>query len=347
MNVIIIQTAFLGDVLLTLPLCVAVKQVLPNARVTFVTTPAAAPMLTSVEFIDVVVAFDKRGVHSTRAQQQALARSLRSTDTTFVLTAHKSWRTAMFLRSINADFSVAFADSPARWFASTSVQVPSGLHAAERYLLLLKPLLEFGSVLPRLEQCIPIALAPRSTSSDHSSQKHIVLAPGSVWKTKQWPAERFRALAQRLVHEGLRVSVIGDASVANVATGIAGVDNLAGTTTMLQAASVVAHATILVANDSAPVHLASLQNIPTIAIFGPTIPEFGFGPFGSNARVLQQEHLRCRPCSDHGTQECPLGTHECMTSITVEAVYNQIQQLLHAHDENRHATTTTNQIINS
>lgn len=347
MNVIIIQTAFLGDVLLTLPLCAAVKQMLPHARVTFVTTPAAAPMLSSVESIDVVIAFDKRGEHSTRAQQQALARSLRSTDKTFVLTAHKSWRTALFLRSIDADFSVAFADSPARWFASTSVHVPSGLHAAERYLLLLKPLLEFGSVLPRLEQCTPIALAPRSASGDHSSQKHIVLAPGSVWKTKQWPAERFRELAQRLVHEGLRVSVIGDASVANVAAGIEGVDNLAGTTTMLQAASVVAHATILVANDSAPVHLASLQNIPTIAIFGPTIPAFGFGPFGSKARVLQQEHLRCRPCSDHGTQECPLGTHECMTSITVEAVYSQIQQLLHAHDENRHATTTTNQIINS
>ena len=328
MNVIIIQTAFLGDVLLTLPLCAAVKQTLPNARVTFVTTPAAASMLSSVESIDEVVAFDKRGEHSTRAQQQALARSLRGTDKTYVLAAHKSWRTALFLRAIDADFSVAFADSPARWIASTAVDVPSGLHAAERYLLLLKPLLELGTVLPRLEECTPIALAPRSTSSDHSLQKHVVLAPGSVWKTKQWPAERFRELAQRLVHEGIRVSVIGDASVASVATGIAGVENLAGTTTMMQAASVVAQATILVANDSAPVHLASLQNIPTIAIFGPTVPEFGFGPFGSNTRVLQQERLRCRPCSDHGTQECPLGTHECMTSITVESVYDQIQRLL-------------------
>ncbi len=139
---------------------------------------------------------------------------------------------------------------------------------------------------------------------------------------------RVRELAQRLVHEGMRVSVIGDSSVADVAAGVAGVNNLAGSTTMLEAAGVVASATILVANDSAPVHLASLQNIPTIAIFGPTVPEFGFGPFGSNARVLQQEHLRCRPCSDHGTQECPLGTHECMTSITVESVYDQIQRLL-------------------
>ena len=327
MNVIIIQTAFLGDVLLTLPLCAAVKQTLPNARVTFVTTPAAASMLSSVESIDEVVAFDKRGEHSTRVQQRALAASLKSTDKTIVLVAHKSWRSALFLRSIDADISVAFADSPAKWFASVRVTVPSGLHAAERNLLLLKPLLELGVSTPRLLECVPIALTDIEADAP-STTPHIVLAPGSVWKTKQWPTPRFRELAQHLVHEGMRVSVIGDSSVADVAAGVAGVNNLAGSTTMLEAAGVVASATILVANDSAPVHLASLQNIPTIAIFGPTVPEFGFGPFGSNARVLQQEHLRCRPCSDHGTQECPLGTHECMTSITVESVYDHIQRLL-------------------
>lgn len=339
MNVIIIQTAFLGDVLLTLPLCSAVKQAIPEAHVTFVTTPTAAAMLASVMCIDRVVAYDKRGEHATRAQQQDLAASLKSNEKTIVLVAHKSWRSALFLRAVNADFSVAFADSPAKWFASVTVAVPSGLHAAERNLLLLKPLLGLGVSAPRLLDCVPIALSYVDIETS-STSPHIVLAPGSVWKTKQWPVERFRELADRLVHEGMRVSVIGDASVADVAAGIAGVNNLAGATTMQEAAAVVARATILVANDSAPVHLASLQNIPTIAIFGPTVPEFGFGPFGSKAVVVQNENLRCRPCSDHGTQACPLGTHECMTSITVDAVYDHIQHLLHAHDENRHAATT-------
>ncbi|MBM4177888.1 MAG: glycosyltransferase family 9 protein [Ignavibacteria bacterium] len=339
MNIVIIQTAFLGDVLLTLPLCVAVKRMLPQASITFVTTPAAAPMLASVSCIDRVVVYDKRGEHATRVQQQELAASLTSSERTIVLVAHKSWRSALFLRSINADFSVAFADSPARWFATSSVSVPSGLHAAERNLLLLKPLLEIGVALPGLLDCVPIVLTDVEVKAS-SGHPHVVLAPGSAWKTKQWPTERFRELAQRLVHEGIRVSVLGDASVAEVASGSAGVDNLAGSTTMQQAAGVIAGATIVVANDSAPVHLASLQNVPTIAIFGPTIPEFGFGPFGSDVIVVQNDQLLCRPCSDHGTQECPLGTHECMTSITVDKVYSRIQRLLHAHDENRHASTT-------
>ncbi len=341
MNVIILQTAFLGDVLLTLPLCAAVKQVWADARVTLVTTPAAADMLAHVACVDSVVAFDKRGKHRTMSEQRLLAQSLRTSETTIVLAAHKSWRTALFLRALNADLSVAFRDSPARWFSTMSVSVPSGLHAAERNLLLLEPLMPIGSRMPNLADCLPIPLAPvqHHESSAAVAHPHVVLAPGSVWKTKQWPAEHYRALAERLVHQGMRVSVIGDASVADVARDLPGVGNLAGKTSMQEAAQIVASASILVANDSAPVHLASLQNVPVLAIFGPTIPEFGFGPFSRYSAVVEQ-NLTCRPCSDHGTADCPLGTHECMNTITVDMVADQIQHILHAHDENRHATTT-------
>lgn len=329
MNVIIVQTAFLGDVLLTLPLCVAVKKILPQAHISLVTTPAAADMVRGVASVDSVVVFDKRGKHRTLAQQSQLARSLRSSEKTILLVAHKSWRTALFVREIGADVSIAFRDSPSRWFCTSSVRTPSGLHAAERYLLLLKPLADKHTPLPSLDQCVPMTFTAEATSAcEDASKPHVVLAPGSVWPTKQWPAEHFRALAQRMVHEGMRVSVIGDASVADVGNGLDGVDNLAGKTSMRKAADIVSQATILVANDSAPVHLASLQNVPVIAIFGPTIPEFGFGPFGTHAVVVQRQNMQCRPCSDHGTVACPLGTHECMKSITVDMVYDQIQQLL-------------------
>ncbi len=327
MNVIVVQTAFLGDVLLTLPLCAAVKRTVPDATVTFVTTPAAASMIAHTDVVDRIVEFDKRGRHRSLQQQKALARSLGG-DNTAVLVAHKSWRTALFVRSIPAEISIAFADSPAKWFASVSIEVPRGLHAAERYMQLLAPMLSMHTSMPSLSDCVPIRLADRSIASMQIDQPHVVLAPGSVWATKQWPSARFRELAAKLVHEGMRVSVIGDASVIDVARGIEGVENYAGTTSMSEAAGIVAQATILVANDSAPVHLASLQNVPTVAIFGPTVPEFGFGPFGSHVMVAQRQQLRCRPCSDHGTSACPLGTHECMTSITVEEVFGHIQHLL-------------------
>lgn len=340
MNVVVIQTAFLGDVLLTLPLCQAVKNVFPQAHLTFITTPSAAAMVAGVRCIDRIVAFDKRGKHKTLRGQRELAAELSSKSEMYVLVAHKSWRTALLLRSLHPDYSVAYRDSPAKWFSDVAVHVPSGLHAGERYLLLLKPLLKVGQQLPTLSECTPVELQPRDTaSSDGESKPHIVLAPGSVWKTKQWPAMHYRALAERLVHQGMRVSVIGDASVADVASDLPTVVNLAGKTSMQEAAQIVAGASILVANDSAPVHLASLQNVPVVAIFGPTIPEFGFGPFSRYSRVVEQ-NLTCRPCSDHGTEECPLGTHECMYTITVDMVADQIQHILHAHDENRHATTT-------
>lgn len=327
MNVVVVQTAFLGDVLLTLPLCAAVKRMLPGATVTFVTTPAAAAMLAHTDVLDRIVEFDKRGRHRSLKQQQLLAASLGG-EATAVLAAHKSWRTALFVRSIRAGVTIAFADSPAKWFATDTVTVPRGLHAAERYMQLLRPMLDIRQRVPSLSECTPLRLVAPQEPVMHTDRPHVVVAPGSVWATKQWPSARFRELAAMLVHEGMRVSVIGDASVIGVARGIEGVENYAGATSMSEAAAIVARATILVANDSAPVHLASLQNVPTVAIFGPTIPEFGFGPFGTHVTVAQSQKLLCRPCSDHGTSSCPLGTHECMTSITVEEVFGHIQHLL-------------------
>lgn len=328
MNVVILQTAFLGDVLLTLPLAAAVKRVFPDATVTFVTTPSASDMASAFGAVDVVVPFDKRGVHSTMQSQQELARSLQSSRTTIVLVPHKSIRSALFVRSINADIVVTYRDAAARWVASKHIDVPSGLHDAERHLNLLKPILPLGMSLPRLDECVPLRVAHDPTYDRTDAAPVAVLAPGAVWATKRWPAERFRELAIRLVHAGMHVRVIGDASVRDVTMGLADVENLAGETTMRQAAAIIGQSSILVANDSAPVHLASLQQVPVVAVFGPTAPEFGFGPFGSNTMVLQRTDLSCRPCSDHGTTQCPLTTHDCMNGISVDDALAAVNTIL-------------------
>ena len=93
-------------------------------------------------------------------------------------------------------------------------------------------------------------------------------------------------------------------------------------------------------------HLASLQHVPVVALFGPTVPEFGFAPFGPNVQVIERANLACRPCSAHGSERCPLGTHVCMTKISVDTVFDSVHHFIHAHDENRNAsakTTTSSQ----
>ncbi|MBU3678638.1 MAG: glycosyltransferase family 9 protein [Candidatus Kapabacteria bacterium] len=340
-RVIIVQTAFLGDVVLTLPLCAAVRERLPNAEVVLVTTPAAAEFVRGLDVVHSVVAFDKRGHHRSLAGQGALARSLSSGGTTVVLVPHKSLRTALFVRSIKAARVVTFKDAASRWIATDVIPYPSHLHDTQRHMALLAPLLSKDEALPTVESLLPLRFSedlPHDLQpwSDLDGAPRVVLAPSTVWPTKQWPVEKMREMAMRLVHEGMQVAVIGDASVRGCMDGIVGVRDLIGRTTLRQAAAVIASADCLVANDSAPVHLASLQNSGVVAIFGPTVPEFGFGPLGTRARVVQQCDLECRPCSAHGGRRCPLGTHACMMGIDVETVRNSVQSIL-AHDVNRHA----------
>ncbi|MBU3698738.1 MAG: glycosyltransferase family 9 protein [Candidatus Kapabacteria bacterium] len=341
-TIYIVQTAFLGDVVLTLPLCAALRRSYPEAQIVFITTPMAADFLKGLSVADDVVAFDKRRTHRSISSVRALAASLRCTGPSVAIVPHKSLRTAIFVQALRADVLVTFKDAMSRWFATHTVEYPAHRHDVDRHMALLQPLFPASSMVPDSHSLMPIDLRTHDKQeainvwNEALSAPRIVLAPATVWPTKQWPVEQMRGLAQRCLHEGYQVAVIGDASVHGCMDGIAGVNDQIGKTTLRQAATIIATADCVVANDSAPVHLASLQNVPVVAIFGPTVPEFGFGPLGQRSRVVQRGDLECRPCSSHGGRSCPIGTHECMTGISVDAVFSALQSTL-AHDVNRHA----------
>jgi heptosyltransferase-2 len=107
-----------------------------------------------------------------------------------------------------------------------------------------------------------------------------------------------------------------------------------GRLTLRQSAALIEGARVLVTNDSAPLHLAAAMGTTVVAIFGPTIPEFGFGPRGPQDRALGVVGLSCRPCSRHGPPSCPLGHHLCMKSLTVDDVLQAIEETgaLHRRD---------------
>ncbi len=344
MTYFILQTAFLGDVLLTLPMCSAIKRLDENARVVLVTTPVAAEFVRGLGMVDDVVAFDKRGVHRSAAGRRELVASLNITGPKTAIVPHKSLRTMLLVKELKAERVVTYADAAARWIATDTLPYPVHQHDVVRHLTLLEPLFDR---VPSVAELLPVSICTEADAAVVSaflpevSGPLVVLAPGSAWPTKQWPAEKFSALAEMLVHSGIQVAVLGDATTQGIVQGRAGVEDLSGRTTLRQAAALIARANVVVSNDSAPVHLASLQHVPVVAVFGPTVPEFGFAPFGPNGRVIEQKELTCRPCSAHGTVTCPLGTHECMTTITVDAVFEGILHLLHAHDENRYAPSKT------
>jgi heptosyltransferase-2 len=105
------------------------------------------------------------------------------------------------------------------------------------------------------------------------------------------------------------------------------VQNIAGTFSLVEFAMVVKQARFVISNDSSPVHFASAFDIPVLAIFGPTIPAFGFAPTSTINRVVSIQDqigmpLDCQPCAIHGTPVCPLGHHRCMKDLEPTTVFN-------------------------
>lgn len=150
----------------------------------------------------------------------------------------------------------------------------------------------------------------------------IVFCPGARHTTKRWPAEYWIAVGARLADSGWQTIIVGAPAEAELIGTISCAipRSLAITNrSVVEIAALMRRAAVVISNDSGLMHLAAGLSIPLVAIFGPTVPEFGFYPFRARAVVLEQA-LACRPCSAMGSRECPQRHFRCMLDTQPEAV---------------------------
>jgi heptosyltransferase-2 len=303
-----VQTAFLGDVVLTLPLIIRLAE--RFGPVDVVTTPAAAPIVESHPAVGRVIRYDKHG-----AQRFSVA--LKSAPYSHAFLPHRSCRSALL--ALGVRHRIGFGGSLPALTYSERHPWPATGHISERILSLLPD----ATLPPRpwIELTAEDRTAAATWMSQHGvSDGFIALAPGSRWGTKRWP--HYAALAASLPHQ---IVVLGDAADrplgdAIVAAAGARALNSCGDLSLRQSAALIARSTRLLTNDSAPLHLATALEHPVTAIFGPTVPAFGFGPLGPTGTIVEHPSMPCRPCSSHGPMVCPLGHHRCMREIQPERV---------------------------
>ena len=153
----------------------------------------------------------------------------------------------------------------------------------------------------------------------------LAVAPGARWSTKRWPVERFAAVAQELAQaQQATVVVLGSAEERRLAQELCQrlsvpVLNSTGKLSLMHTAALLQQCQLLLSNDSGLMHMATALRVPVVAIFGPTVQEFGFYPFKACAQVISAE-ITCRPCSTKGSRRCPRGHHQCMQQVTVAQV---------------------------
>ena len=340
MSSLVIQTSFLGDVVLTTPL---LAELASRGPVDVVVTPAAAALLANHPAVRDLLVFDKRGADDGMAGLWRFARGLRkrSDGTTREIAAaylaQGSMRSASLALFAGIRERVGFDSSAGRVLYTRRSRYRGSRHHAERLWRLAAgdeasdPPPEV--IRPRLYPGERERAAVDALLKDvpRDGAQLLALAPGSIWGTKRWP--HFPALAARLAPL-YRLVVVGGADDNALAAEIARasgperVINATGKLSLLASTELLSRCAALVTNDSAPQHLASAAGTPTLSIFGPTAPEFGFGPLAPRHATVGNQSLTCRPCHPHGPEVCPLGHWKCMRELEVEQVSRALNSLL-------------------
>jgi len=333
-KILIIQTAFLGDVILTTPLIEVINQQLTEYTIDFLTIPSSVNIVQYNPSLKNIIAFDKRGRDKGFKGLYSLSRRLADQHYEICLTPHRSWRSAYLTKSTKATYRVGFDTSVWPGAFTHLINYEQKTHEIERNLSLLQPLgikKQQGLIYPKIfptGEDIKVVLEILTNLALVNNKNLFAIAPGSIWSTKRWPLSYFQKFCQLLSDENIKVLLIGSEDDKIICDFIEQACDkcysLAGKLTIRQTKYLLERCQGILTNDSAPLHIGMAANIPVYAIFGPTIPQFGFTPLGDKSKIFERKDLTCRPCGIHGGKKCPTKTFACMKEIYPEMVFRKV-----------------------
>jgi heptosyltransferase-2 len=329
-KILIIQTAFIGDVILITPLIRATARIYPDATIDALVVPAAEKLLMNNPHVRDVITYSKRD----RAlfSMGKMINRLREEAYDMAISPHSSGRTHLLMYLSRIPVRVGFDRGTMPFLLTAKTAHPTRIHKSRKNMALLKLLdpRDFDAQTELFPSPEDHAMA-ENLLSPLRGKKCICLAPGSVWATKCWPGEYYAELAKLLDSAGYGIILIGSPEDRSKCEAIkescTNALILAGKTDLLQSAAVILRCDLMICNDSGALHIANAMQTRVFAFFGPTIQRFGYFPFGPDDRVFEIP-MDCRPCSSHGPMKCPIKHHDCMRKILPDTVFAYIQENL-------------------
>ncbi|MGB8658644.1 MAG: lipopolysaccharide heptosyltransferase II [Candidatus Zixiibacteriota bacterium] len=331
-RILIIQTAFLGDVILSTPLIKALRGLFPHSFISFLLIPETKKLLENNPHLNEILVYDKRNNRGIRGFLHIKSK-IKERKFDLAVIPHRSLRSALLAYLSGIPERVGFDQSAGSFLLTQKVAYRQNTHEVDRNLSLLSSFnLELKDKSPQLfptEEDFSYARKLLQDSGIQEQDRIVGIAPGSVWATKRWLPERFAEVSDFLLKQsGAKVIFLGSEDDRKLCLRIAGMMKgkplvLAGRTDVMQSAAVISFCKVILSNDSAPVHIASAMKRPVVAIFGSTIPEFGFAPYGVHHTITQRK-LYCRPCGIHGRRKCPEKHFRCMREILAAEVFQAV-----------------------
>ena len=320
---LVIQTAFIGDVVLATCLIEKLHQHQPDAKIDFLLRKGNESLLVGNPYVHEVLIWDKQRKKTRNLLR--LIRRIRNMRYDKVINVQRFAATGLLTSLSGAKEKIGFDKNPFSFFFNRRIKhivsnEKSVNHEIERNNELISHFAGDQVAKPRL---YPSA-ADYEFIKQYSKIPYITLSPASVWITKQFPAEKWANLIN-LIPDHFKIYLQGAAADSafaesiRVAAGKDSVMNLCGRLTFLQSAALMKGAMMNYTNDSAPLHFASAVNAPVTAIYCSTLPSFGFGPLSDKSFIVEvDEKLACRPCGIHGKKACPLHHFHCAMKIKEE-----------------------------
>ena len=333
-EILVVRTAYLGDVIMTLPMLKPLKELYPEARITFLTTSAAKDLFKANPYVDGVITYDAFWFYKKTEGLLGFLKRLRSRRFDLVIEARADIRDIFFIAYLSgARHRVSYKVGGGGFLLTGIVPYEIIKHRVDYHLDIVRYL---GGRPEKIDWGINISedegrKAERLLSEGGSSGPAIGIHPGGRKGLKCWPPERFAELADKIIERfGAKVFFTGGPDEAALIDGILGLmkkraRSLAGRADLRTAFAVIGRFDLFITNDSAPLHIASAMSTPTVALFGPSKSN-ETGPYGNINRVVEKP-FPCRVMCDEDVCNHTV-KKACMDAVLVEDVFKAVEEVL-------------------
>lgn len=317
-KILIIRLSSLGDVLLTTPVLLSLKQSYPKLSIDFLIKNNFADAIRLNPNISKAIIYD---------DSPELLKQLKDNNYDLVIDLHNNFRSKKIVRQLGL---------PAYKFVKPNFKKFILVHFKINLLKNIKPITHYyAEVIPNLEldeNGLELFIPDSIRSELEEFENVIGICPGAFHFTKRWPINFYAELGNRLVEDGYKIAILGGQSERNICKDLqkeihTSVD-LSNNNELFQTAAHMQNCKAIICNDSGLMHTAAAMGIPLISIFGSTVKEFGFAPYGVPNFVVENNDLNCRPCTHIGKSKCPKKHFKCMNEITPSLVYDKFKNLL-------------------
>ena len=334
-KILVIQTAFIGDAILTLPMIQRLKTMIPDSVIDVISIPVTSEIFSASPYVNEVICLDKKGKHKSVFSIIKFAKEIRAREYTRIYSPHRSFRTAFIVMQSAVRETYGFSNSSFMHVYKYLIDYKYEHHEVQRNLSLAGlDSSESWHILPKLEIPVNVKESVRDFFANYNINNHVaVVAPGSVWNTKVYPAEHYKKIIGYLVTNSGKVLLIGGESDIQICTDLASgfnqdVISVAGKFSLLETIELLRNAKILISNDSAPTHFGMCADIPVLTLYCSTSASFGFYPYNDKSAYLSYDDLFCKPCGIHGYPECPVKTFDCGYNLKPGTVISKIEEIL-------------------